>query len=657
MVNRLSEATSPYLVQHANNPVDWWEWSPEAFAEARQRDVPILLSIGYAACHWCHVMAHESFENPEIADIMNANFVCIKVDREERPDIDALYMEATQAMTGSGGWPMTVFATPDAKPFFCGTYFPPRTMQGRVGFPELCETLAAAWEDQRDDIFQRAEQLTEHLNAQTFDAGDLPTIADIDNAVANLVALFDPTWGGFSSAPKFPQPMVINVLLRAFDRSGDEAALQAAVTTLDAMAAGGMYDHLGGGFARYSTDKTWLVPHFEKMLSDQALLVQAYSHAYSLVGLERHRRIVTETIEYVLRDLRHTDGGFYSSEDADADGLEGSFSVWSPDEIRSVLADDPEAAEAAIAWWGVTDEGNFEGQSILHRMHDRTGPERPEAVARARAALFVAREKRVRPGLDNKVLTEWNALMISALCDAAMALDRPDWIVEAVRSAAFLTKNLHDDTRGWLRSWQQDGGAKQLAFAADYATLTDAFTKIYETTGDQRWLDEATATADALIARFADPENGGFFTTAHDGETLIARQKALQDNPTPSANSAAAVALLRLGAMTGALAYRVHAEGVLRLAGRFAGQHPTAFGHLLAAIELHDLSITEVTVRGDFDAPEAAAFRAVYWSAWRPRGVLIHTADDAATTAQVCRDAVCDLPVHDPTALADALDL
>ena len=652
MSNHLATESSPYLRQHADNPVNWYPWGADAFAEAKERDCPVIISIGYAACHWCHVMAHESFENPEIAAVMNEGFVCIKVDREERPDIDAVYMEATQAMVGSGGWPMTVFATPDGNPFFCGTYFPPRTSQGRIGFPELCHTLSAAWVDQRDKVIEQAAEITKHVQREGLDAAEMPSMSDVDNAVANLVALHDQRWGGFGPAPKFPQPMVIDVVLGAFQRTADEAALVAAVTTLDAMAAGGIYDHLGGGFARYSVDNIWLVPHFEKMLSDQALLIRAYTHAWQTVGLDRHRTVVAETVEYVLRDLRHESGGFFSSEDADADGMEGSFQVWSPAEIRAALADDPDAAEAAIAWWGVTEAGNFEGQSILHRLDHRTGPARSEDVDRARSRLFAARDKRVRPGLDDKVLTEWNALMISALAEAAVAMEEPAWLHAAETAAKFLIGELHDGQRGWLRSWQSRSGARHQAFASDHAALVDAFTRLYEATGDAAWLSRATTTAESLLENFEDPVNGGFFTTSHTGEQLVANLKALQDNPIPSANSSAAVALLRLGALTGEGRYRESAGRVLSLTGRFAGQHPTAFGELLAAIPLYVHGVTEVTISG----ADTAALLTAYRATWRPEAVLRIEASSGDAQAMVCRNSVCDLPVTAAADLTRSLD-
>ncbi len=597
-------------------------------------------------------MAHESFENPDIARLMNDSFVNIKVDREERPDIDALYMEATQLMTGSGGWPLTVIATPDGEPFFCGTYFPPRARGGRAGFGEICDALSVAWADSREQVISQAQNIVEHLRTSTFQSAELPTLDDVDNGVANLIALFDSRWGGFGSAPKFPQPMAIDVLLGAFARTGDDTALKVAISTLDAMAAGGIYDQLGGGFARYSTDTKWLVPHFEKMLTDQALLIRAYSHAYQLVGLDRHRQIVEETVDYVLRDLRLPGGGFATSEDADADGIEGSFAVWTPDEIHHVLQDDPQAAQAAIAWWSVTDEGNFEGTSILHRFEHRDDLVRPAAVERARAALFAAREQRVRPGLDDKVLCEWNALMISALAEAGIACNEPTWVDMAIDAADFLLAELRSGSSNWHRSWQSESGARHRALAADLAALIDAFTRLYEATASSRWLTEATMVADRLIADYLDASDGGFFTVAHDGETLIARQKVVQDNPIPSANSTAAVALFRLGAIVERADYVEVARGVLALTGRYAGQHPTAFAHLLAAVLFVDEGPVEVTISGT--GPTSAALVAAYRASWRPDAVVRFDAD-GDQQALVCRNQVCALPISEAKVLTNAL--
>jgi uncharacterized protein YyaL (SSP411 family) len=663
MPNRLAAETSPYLRQHADNPVDWYPWGEEAFAAARERDRPLLVSIGYSACHWCHVMAHESFEDPATAAVMNDLFVNVKVDREERPDVDAVYMEATQAMTGSGGWPMTVFATPDGRPFFCGTYFPPRSVPGRRGFADLCHAVDQAWREQRDDLLEQAGHVTEALGSTHATAGEAPDAGVVTNAVENLLALHDPEWGGFGSAPKFPQAMAIDVLLRHHARAGSAAALHAAVATLDAMAAGGIYDHLGGGFSRYSVDPVWLVPHFEKMLYDQALLLRPYLHAWQLTGEARHLQVVEETIGYLQRDLRQPDGAYASAEDADSEGEEGRFYLWTPAQVSEALADDPDLAAAAIGWWNVTEAGNFEARTILNRMHHRGDLQRPENIEAARQRLLEARARRVRPGLDDKVLTEWNALLVASLAEAGAAAHRPDWIEAAVTTATFLLGHLRDDQGRWLRSWQADSGARHLAFAADHAALVDAFTRLAEATGEARWITEARATADALLDRFEDPADGGVFTTAHDGEQLITRPKDLQDNPIPSANSAAAVALLRLGALTGAERYTTAAQRILALTGRFAGQYPTGFGHLLAAVDLDTAGITEVVVAGP--APELLA---TVRAAWRPGSVVAwgepyasplwegrEPTPEAPARAYVCRDFTCDLPTADPTQLAAQL--
>ncbi|HEY8548269.1 MAG TPA: thioredoxin domain-containing protein, partial [Acidimicrobiales bacterium] len=600
-MNRLADETSPYLRQHADNPVDWYPWGEEAFAVARAEDKPILLSVGYSSCHWCHVMAHESFEDPEIAAVMNELFVNVKVDREERPDVDALYMEVVQALTGQGGWPMTVFLTPEGKPFFGGTYFPKTPRGGMTSFPELCRRVDEVWRTQREELDAQAVELTGVLGrtARLTPADDVPDPeAVLDQARATLLAEHDRQWGGFGRAPKFPQAMSLEVLARAAAR-GDDDARAALTTSLDAMAAGGLADHLGGGFARYSVDNVWLVPHFEKMLYDQALLARVYLHAWQVTGNPTYRQVVDETIGYVLRDLRHPDGGFYSAEDADSEGEEGRFYLWTPDEIRAAVGDDDLAA-AAIEWWGVTDEGNFEdtGRSILHRIPHRGDLTRPAAVEEARARLFAAREQRVRPGLDDKVLTEWNGLMLATLAEAAAACGRADWLAAAVANGEFLLAALRREDGRWLRSWQADGGARVLAYAADYGALVDGFTRLAEASGQARWVTAAREAADGLLDLFWDDEHGGAFTAGRDAEQLVAATKDLMDNAVPSANSLAAVGLTRLGALTGDDRYRDAAAAALRLAGPLAAQHPTAFGHLLAAVDLAAHGVDEVVVPG-----------------------------------------------------------
>jgi uncharacterized protein YyaL (SSP411 family) len=645
-VNRLAEESSPYLRQHAENPVDWYPWGEEAFADARRRDVPVLLSVGYSACHWCHVMAHESFEDPEIAAVMNELFVNVKVDREERPDVDAVYMEATQAMTGAGGWPMTVFMTPDGEPFFCGTYFPAESMPGRPGFVQICRAVDDAWRTRRADLAEQSAHMVEALRRDPLAgrARARPGLAAIDGAVDQLLAHHDDRRGGFGGAPKFPGTMSLDLLLRAHARTGRDDALRAVNTSLDAMAAGGIYDHLGGGFARYSVDAVWLVPHFEKMLYDQALLVRVYLHAWQITGADRHRQVLDETIGYVLRDLRHARGGFFSAEDADSEGEEGRFYLWSPEQFRAVLGD---GADAAAAWWGLGPEPNFEGRTILNRMHARGELARPPAIEAARKELLAARATRVRPGLDDKILTEWNALMVASLAEAAAGTGDTTWLAAAEQTATFLVEELRPEGR-WLRSWQEHGGARHLAFAADHAALVDAFTRLAEASGRARWIDEARTTADALLDLFHDDDGGGFATTGRDGEALVARSKDVMDNATPAANTMAASALLRLAALTGEDRYREAAEEVLELLGELAGTHPSAFANLLAAAEMDTVGLTEVAVVGD--APQLvsavqAAYRPNVVLAWgEPYPSPLWEGREAGR-AYVCRDYACRAPV------------
>jgi uncharacterized protein YyaL (SSP411 family) len=657
-MNRLGHESSPYLRQHADNPVDWYPWGEDAFDRARAEDKPVLLSVGYSACHWCHVMAHESFEDAETAALMNELFVNVKVDREERPDVDAIYMEATQAMTGSGGWPMTVFLTPDAKPFFAGTYFPKTGRGGMISFTDLCRRIDEVWRTRRGDLVEQADTLAGSLGrAASLEPGDgVPTVEALQSAYQVLRAQHDDEWGGFGRAPKFPQAMSLDLLVRAYQRNQSAVTRAMLETSLDAMASGGIYDHLGGGFARYSVDGIWLVPHFEKMLYDNALLTRTYLHAWQATGEARYRQVLDETIAYVLRDLRHAEGGFYSAEDADSEGEEGKFYVWTADEVRSVLGD---GAEDAMAWWGVTDEGNFEGSTILNRIHARGQLDRPPAIEAARQRLFDVREGRVRPGLDDKVLTEWNALMLSALAEAAAATGEAAWLAAAVANGEFLVANLRRDDGRWLRSWQADGRSRILAYAADHAALVDAFTRLAEATGQARWIAEARATADAMLELFWDPEHGGLFTTGSDAEKLIARDKDLQDNATPGANSLAANALLRLSALTGDDRYRDRAEDILRLLGRLAVEHPLSFAHLLAAVDLETTGITEVVIAGD----QLDLVRAVQ-SRFRPHVVLAWgerydsplwegRTDDAA---YVCEGYVCKLPAHTVDELLAQLD-
>ncbi|MDQ4090306.1 MAG: thioredoxin domain-containing protein [Actinomycetota bacterium] len=657
-MNRLADETSPYLQQHRDNPVDWYPWGDEAFEKARTEDKPILLSVGYAACHWCHVMAHESFEDERTAEVMNKLFVNVKVDREERPDVDAIYMEAVQALSGHGGWPMTVFLTPDGRPFFGGTYFPPSPRQGMPSFTQLCQAMSEVWKERRDDVLNQAEELTTALGRsnEIAPSGDpLPGPEALVSARNTLLQRFDNKWGGFGPAPKFPQPDLLELLLRAWLRDTSEDTLAMVTVTLDAMTAGGMYDHLGGGFARYSTDTQWLVPHFEKMLTDQGLLVGVYLHAWQATGEQRFLQVLSETIDYVRRDLRHPDGGFFSSEDADSEGVEGKFYVWSEAEVRSLLGG---AADEAIEWWGITPGGNFEGANILHRPV-RGALERSPAVESARRILFEAREGRVRPGLDDKVLTEWNGLFIASLASAGAATGREDWLADARAGASFLLDNLRRPDGRWLRGWQGGRPGRPLAFAADYAAVVDAFTRLGEATGEARWIAEARSAADAMLELFWDDRAGGLFTNGSDAETLITRSKDLVDNAVPSSNGNAAQALLRLGALVGEGYYTQRGEDILSLLAGMIRQHPTAFSRALTAADLVSAGVTEVAVVGRERPDLVRAVQARYlpnavlaWGEPYPSPLFEDRKDGLA---YVCRNYACQAPVSDVESLVTQL--
>jgi uncharacterized protein YyaL (SSP411 family) len=653
VVNRLADETSPYLQQHKDNPVDWYPWSDEAFARARAEDKPVLLSVGYSACHWCHVMAHESFEDDETAALMNDLFVNVKVDREERPDVDAVYMDAVQAMTGQGGWPMTMFLTPERRPFYGGTYYPPVARHGMPSFTDVCRAVDDAWRTRRDELVSQADKLTAALDRTLTVEGDA-TGREVgrevlDGAIEALGSQFDPQWGGFGRAPKFPHETGIELLLRASAGGDRPQLLELAVTTLDAMASGGIYDHLGGGFARYSVDNHWLVPHFEKMLYNQALLGRCYLHAWQITGEPRFLQVLDETITYVLRDLRHADGGFYSAEDADSEGVEGKFYVWALDEVTALLGDD---ARAAVEHWGVTAAGNFEGANILH-LPERGALARDSRLEHARRMLFEARETRVRPGLDDKVLTEWNALFLATLAEAAAATGTQEWMHAATACAEFLLARLRRDDGRWLRSFNA-GRAHHLAYAADYAAIVDAFTRLGEATGSRRWTDVARESADAMLELFWDEEGGGLFTTGHDAERLIARAKDVLDNATPAANSLAAVALLRLGALVGEPRYEERAGAIIDLLVEPLVRQPTAFAHLLAAVDLTTASITEIAVVGDrLDLVRAVQARylpnaVLAWGEPYPSPLF---AERKQGLAYVCENYACKQPAGDVESL------
>jgi hypothetical protein len=605
MANALAQETSPYLLQHAQNPVDWRPWGEQAFAEAAQRDVPVLVSIGYSSCHWCHVMERESFEDEATAAVMNETFVCVKVDREERPDVDALYMEAVQGMTGRGGWPLNVFVTPEQIPFYGGTYFPPEPRHGMPAWTQVLQAISESWRENGEEIRQGADRLREQLTGAarlTPGAGPISE-QDLEHAVENLRSTYDTQNGGFGPAPKFPQASVIEFLLLR-----GESAMAGA--TLDAIAAGGINDQIAGGFARYSVDASWTVPHFEKMLYDNALLARAYLHAWQAGGEAGHLQTSLRTLRWALAEMRGPEGGFYSALDADSEGVEGRYYVWRESELRELLGED---AEAAIAWLGVDASGNFvdphnpePGLNVL----TARGPA-PDAATRERirARLVQARRERVPPALDEKRLTSWNALMIAALAEAGAVLAEPaarsvveqarvageelpgaeELVSAALAAAEFVQRDLREGTaaagggRGRLLRTYNHGEAKIDAFLEDHAFMLEASLALFEATCEERWLELAVALADETIERFADAERGGFFSTAAD-HPLIARRKDIEDSPIPSGNSAAANGLLRLAQLTGEERYEQHAESVFALLGEIAPRHPAAFGHLLQAL-------------------------------------------------------------------------
>ncbi len=664
MANRLAGETSPYLLQHADNPVDWYPWGSEALGLARERDRPILLSIGYSACHWCHVMERESFEDAATAAFMNDNFVCIKVDREERPDVDAIYMDAVQSMTGHGGWPLTAFLDTDAVPFYCGTYFPPEPRQGMPSFRMVMEAVAESWGSQRERLREAAVRIREQLGAvaRIEPAADAPAAPVLDGAERRLKMLADMANGGFGGAPKFPPAASLELLLA---RGESEIVTR----TLDAMACGGIHDQVGGGFARYAVDEVWLVPHFEKMLYDNALLARAYLHGYQALGHARWREVCERTLDWMLAEMRGSEGGFYAALDADSEGEEGRFYVWSEAELRAVLTDAGLGGDAdeLVAYWGVTEAGNFEGRNILHVPAGPDAP-RPAALAPARDALYEVRTRRVWPGLDDKRICSWNALAIAALADAGAVLGRTDYLDAARRGADFVLAELRSDEGRLKRTWK-DGAAPLDAYLEDHAYLADALLVLYEATFEQRWFEAARETADAMIALFADHERGGFFTTAADAEALIARRKDVDDHPIPSGNSAAAYALLRLAALTGERSYEDQAVSVFRLFHRVAEQHPHAVAHLLRGLDFHLSPTREVALVAPAGDDGLGALAAVVRSRPRPHLVLAggpegtgtpallrdRTAVEGQAAAYVCERFACQRPVTDPDALATLL--
>jgi uncharacterized protein YyaL (SSP411 family) len=655
MANRLAQETSPYLLQHRDNPVDWYPWGKEALARAREEDLPILLSVGYSACHWCHVMERESFEDAETAAYMNEHFVNVKVDREERPDVDAIYMEALQSMTGQGGWPMTVFLDPDAVPFYAGTYFPPDEGRGMPSFRMVMDAIVDAFERKREDLRERAPEIRARLGAigEIEPSANLPGEAELEAAVAQLLSSADLEHGGFRGAPKFPPASALDLLL-------SRGETEVVEKTLDGMLAGGIYDQIGGGFARYSVDAVWLVPHFEKMLYDNALLARAYLHGWQTLGHQRYRRVCEETLDWMLAEMRGPEGGFYAALDADSEGEEGRFYVWTPAEIRDLLGDD---AEAVIEYFGVSERGNFEGANILH-LAAGAEAEPPAGLDAARRTLYEARSKRVWPGLDDKRLTAWNALAISALAEAGTVLGRADYLDAARACAEFVLGTLRDVDGHLLRTYK-DGDARLNAYLEDHAFLLEALLTLCEASFEGRWFEQARDLAETTIARFGDPERGGFFSTSADHEELIVRRKEVGDHPIPSGNSAAALGLLRLAALTGEDRYETEARRVLDLFAKPAVEHPETFAHLLRALDFH-LSLTkEVALVGDDLAELSTTVRAQF----RPHLVLAGGPEgtdqppllqqriqvDGLPTAYVCEHFTCKTPVTSANSLAELL--
>jgi uncharacterized protein len=652
--NRLGGETSPYLLQHKDNPVDWFPWGPEALETARSQDKPLLVSVGYSACHWCHVMERETFEDADVAALMNEHFVCVKVDREERPDVDAICMEACQAMTGHGGWPLNTFLTPEQAPFYAGTYFPPEPRHGMPSWRMVLLAVAEGWAQRRDQIRSQGDRIVGSLGAtaRLKPSADPIRKAVLVDSTSTLRGAYDAARGGFGGAPKFPPASVIEFLLASGER-------EMSLGTLRAMARGGIYDQIGGGFSRYSVDATWTVPHFEKMLYDNALLARAYLHGWQVTGEERLRDVCCETLDWALREMRGPEAGLCSALDADSEGVEGKFYVWTLDELRSVLHGSGLAADA-IAYFGASEQGNFErGLNVL----EARGPV-PARLREIREQLLAARSTRVRPGLDDKRLTSWNALMITALAEAGAVLERADYLEAASACASFVLDQLREDSGRLLRTWKL-GRGRIGAYLEDHAFLLEALLTLYETTFEPRWYREAAALADTLIERFSDPERGGFFTTPDDHEQLVARRKDLEDSPIPSGNSAAAFGLLRLALISGEGSYERHALGVLRLLYPLAGRHAQAFGHVLQAVDFYLAPVREVAIVGP--RPEADALVRVVRGAYRPHMVLAggepdgipllegRTPVDGRAAAYVCERFICKAPVTEPEQLARAL--
>ena len=682
MANRLAGERSPYLLQHKDNPVDWYPWGPEALGRARAEDKPVFLSIGYSTCHWCHVMEHESFENPAVAEALNRSFVSIKVDREERPDVDDIYMAAVQTMTGSGGWPLSLFLTPEGKPFYGGTYYPPDDRWGRPGFLSLLAAISRAWTERRDELESSAKDLLAHLEASARGptAGKAPGIEALDGAVADCSRTFDRVHGGFGSAPKFPPSMKLELLLRRFSKTKDAAIRDMVDLTLTRMAEGGMYDQIGGGFHRYSVDERWLVPHFEKMLYDNALLAKVYVFASRELANPAHERIARETLDFLLREMTPPEGGFFAAQDADSEGEEGTFYVWTPTELTAVLG--PEAGAIAAARFGVTPAGNFEGGrtvlSVVRSIADLAADfARPESeiertLADAREKLREARSRRVPPGTDDKLLTDWTALAISAFALAGRILREPRY-EKAARAAAdrILSRCRPADDPAALLHRERAGEAAIRGFASDYANLVEALLDLYETTFEARYFREAVELQRVLDERFSDPE-GGYLLAAEEHDGLVLRPREMMDGATPSSNSVSAMNLLRFHAFTGERKYRERADAIFSRLSVYATRAPSAVSRLLSALDFATAASREVVLAGEigrsgFVALRKAAFEGALWNR-----VIAHAdearsleglsplvdgraSDGGAARAWVCEDFACRMPVTEPSELAAAL--
>lgn len=678
--NHLINETSPYLLQHAHNPVDWFPWGEEALEIARREQKPILLSIGYSACHWCHVMEHESFENEAIAKLMNEHFVNIKVDREERPDLDQIYMSAVQMMTHHGGWPMTVFLTPEGLPFYAGTYFPPADRYNMPGFPRVLISVADAYRERLADVQETAASVLSELRraATALESNELLTTELLDAAFRGIIKSYDSTNGGFGGAPKFPPAMSLEFLLHTYYRTANQEALKIVEHTCLQMAQGGIYDQLGGGFHRYATDARWLVPHFEKMLYDNALLSALYLHYYQVSHDPAARAVAEGILDYVVREMTHSGGGFYSTQDADSEGVEGKFFVWSKSEIAELLGE----RDAAIfmGYYNVTDAGNFEGANILNITRDLpavaasqqlTEEQLSEALARSREILFAAREKRVKPARDEKILTAWNGLMLASFAEAAAILNRPDYLEVAKKNARFLLDNLRAN-RLLLRTYK-DGRAKLNAYLEDYAFFISGLVTLFETSGELRWLEEAVSLTTVMIDEFWDDEDGGFFYTGRSHENLIVRSKDFFDNATPSGNSVAAEVLLRIGLLTDNADFQRRSGTILRLMASTVQRYPAGFGRLLCALDFYVGTPKEIALVGDLDQAETHALLDELWSRYLPNKViaLISPSNtraaelmplvrerpqiDGKATVYLCEHFACRTPTTDPKELASQL--